>query len=654
MRALERFSEKYAPTGGMASEGVRNLLGRPSIEPLELLVRESIQNSWDAKLEDSDQVRIGIALGTLDGAQLETLRSGVLGDPPPRLPLGEVLREPGLRLLTVADRGTLGLAGGIRSDSTRDGEPSDFVDFVRNVGQPPDRHFGAGSFGYGKGAFYLLSRASTIVVHTRCETAAGLESRFIACALGEHYSDEDGVRRTGRHWWGALDDDVVDPVVGPEADVLAAAIGFPDFGDRETGTTVGIVAPRLELTQDLVEHDDPDELVGGDGRSMDFIGTAIAWNFWPKMIPLAGREPGMTFTVEHDGSAVEVPDPDTHPRLQLFTSALRVMRGEEAAEAGLGGERKEAWCLRPRRLVGRIGIRMGTVSTTVPSETVIPSVESMRERLHHTALMRKANLVVRYEVGPPLASDQVGYAGVFECDEEVDQAFRGAEPPTHDQWESKYLQRPERTFVNVALKRIREAMEHFATPDVAGSAEAGDLAVGQFSSELASLIPTLAGPGASITKGKAPTARDGGRGASGGGADGSGGSGSGADGSGGSGASGGGGGGSPAIEVIEAARPVMGDDGPLLEMKFRVEHRGSSTTRLSVRPEVMALDGGAVERDPPEGAAVPRLVGWVAPDGRTHREDTVELSGDDAGVWTVRVTHITDAVVQVGLRAEAA
>ncbi len=43
------FSEPYGASGGLAADGILNQLGRPDIEALEVLVREAVQNSWDAK-----------------------------------------------------------------------------------------------------------------------------------------------------------------------------------------------------------------------------------------------------------------------------------------------------------------------------------------------------------------------------------------------------------------------------------------------------------------------------------------------------------------------------------------------------------------------------------------------------------------------------
>ena len=93
------------------------------------------------------------------------MRRTLLVDPPPGLRLEEELvaghRDPVLRRLwNPRARGTYA------ADEL--GEPRDFVDFVRNIGQPPDKDLGGGSFGYGKAAFYIASRARTILVDTLC------------------------------------------------------------------------------------------------------------------------------------------------------------------------------------------------------------------------------------------------------------------------------------------------------------------------------------------------------------------------------------------------------------------------------------------------------------------------------------------------------
>jgi hypothetical protein len=651
MRVFKRFSEPYPATGGIASEGIRNLLGRPALEPLELLVRESIQNSWDAKRDDTDEMRVSISLGTLAASAAQILVERVLPDPPDRLPLAGELAASDPQLLVIADRGTIGLQGGLRSDLITENESSDFVDFIRDIGQPPDRHLGAGSFGYGKGAFYLLSRASTIIVHTRCVTHSGPQTRLIACGLGEHFTDGAGVRLTGRHWWGEIaSDGIIDPLLGDEADELAAGIDLPPFEDGETGTTIAIVAPRLALA----DEDDNEVLAGGrqaDRSALEFMGRAIAWNFWPKMVSLGGAPPPIRFSVEHDGESVEIPDVETDPRLRVFASAYRTLKEDTSADVGLGGEVMSAWCQRPRRLLGKVSIRRDVV----PASSAPSGGAAVGDHLHHIALMRKANLVVQYVSGPQLAGENAGYAGVFECEEDLDQIFRRSEPPTHDRWEPQFLEYPDRRFVNVALTRVREIAERFAAPAIPSSNATTDLAVGEFSSQLAGLIPTLPGPGAAFggtasgrgcVRGEAALGDDGERGAAGGDGD----STAAFDGRvpGNNSRRG-----DPRIEVVSPGRPVLVEGEPVLEVGFRVESKSTGDAVVSAEPTILTMDGGAVERDPPQGARRPRLIAWISADGGLVTTPTLKVSHGDDSVWTARFSHQPDAMVRIDLSSEA-
>jgi hypothetical protein len=265
--------------------------------------------------------------------------------------------------------------------------------------------------------------------------------------------------------------------------------------------------------------------------------------------------------------------------------------------------------------------------------------------------MRKANLVVQYVAGPPLASDQAGYAGVFECEQDLDSIFRRSEPPTHDRWEPQFLEYPDRRFVNVALTRVREIAERFAAPAAATVSASSDLAVGEFSSQLADLIPTLPGPGAAFgARGQRVSRSQGPGGAA-------------ADGRAVGDESGTvtstAGGGSPAgrreprIQVVESAQLVLVDDRPVLEVSFRIEPGSEGATKVSAAPTVLTLDGGAVERDPPEGARTPRLLGWISTDGDLDQSMELVVGEDDDSIWTARFSHQPDALVRIDLSAES-
>ena len=239
-----RYSEPYQATGGLAAEGVINQLGRPDIESLEVLVREAVQNCWDARRATRRAIRVEIGRQELDAKVVARLAAEVFVDPPPDVPIAAELR-PGMAVLHFADFGTTGLGGPTRADQVVQGSHRDFVDFVRNIGQPPDKDFGGGSFGYGKAAFYIASRARTIVLDTLCETESGLERRLICAALGSNHKQR-GHWYTGRHWWGVMVDGVPEPLTGKRAEKTAALLGLPPREGRGgLGTTVAVVSPGV-------------------------------------------------------------------------------------------------------------------------------------------------------------------------------------------------------------------------------------------------------------------------------------------------------------------------------------------------------------------------------------------------------------------------
>lgn len=79
--------------------------------------------------------------------------------------------------------------------------------------------------------------------------------------------------------------------------------------------------------------------------------------------------------------------------------------------------------------------------------------------MHHIALMRPVELVVKYLEGNPHPDARLEWAGVFIAsdEDEVEQAFADAEPPAHDDWVPDNLPKGnEKRYVNIALKRLKE------------------------------------------------------------------------------------------------------------------------------------------------------------------------------------------------------
>src|SRR5262245_3210495 len=80
---LQLQSEPLPATGGVAAAGVRSQLGRPRLDLLTVLVRETVQNSWDARAHDAGGIRFCLAGRRISADQLRALRTEVFAQLPP-------------------------------------------------------------------------------------------------------------------------------------------------------------------------------------------------------------------------------------------------------------------------------------------------------------------------------------------------------------------------------------------------------------------------------------------------------------------------------------------------------------------------------------------------------------------------------------------
>jgi len=657
---LDMQAERFSATGNLASEGMRNQLGRPRLDRLAVLVREAAQNAWDAREDDCPTVTFGLSCFELSAAQLAHIQDVVLAEIPKDGPLtdgqslGALLqdaserldagRPSGLRALAVYDRGTTGLGGPTRADAVDTGsEARDFVDFLRNVGQPPDKSRGGGTFGYGKAALYLSSATSTILVHTCCRNHGRREARFMVSALTDHYESSKG-RFTGRHWWGRRDqtDDVVDPLIGSEATRLARKLGLPDFEGTELGTTILLLAPRFgERTPD---------------QAMAYMTAQMLWNFWPKMVPWEGdSEPRMRFEAELDGKRFPVPRPESTPPFDGFLRALQAVRKADASGTTEGIEGVEPIrCKKPKKKLGLLGLKriVRTEREDIDYGGDV-SGAGFLERCHHIALLRRAELVVNYRPGPALPTDFMEYAGVFLADDDMDRIYAGSEPPTHDEWRPENLaDRHARTFVRVTLRNIDHAANELVAPADTSHETVEDKPLAAVSAHLGTL---LVGAGSANARGWAEVpatspvyATDGGD-ESGDDHPSNGSQSVGSRKSRGSGRLPG----RPKVELSPEAQLLVEDDHVFRVFGCQVKHgRATEATKLNGRV-FPVLGGGGEESDPPVGAERPHISTWRDPAGRVRsREQSVIVGLADEGLWTIWVVGAPHVLVGLDLSAE--
>lgn len=452
---MDWIPESYPPTGGLAAAGFYKLLGRPRLDPLTVLVRETAQNSWDARLENGNPVRFTIAGCEHTPAERSALLDKIFVDAKKAhgTRIHDALTASELFGLYISDRNTKGLSGPLSAAEADPDDTYDWVDFVLNAGKANTQGHTGGTYGFGKTISYVVSQANAVVIYSRTRYRGAHESRLIACAIGEEFSCQKRLY-TGRHWWGVNVSDSPQPVVGGEADELATQIGMPTFADGETGTNILIVAPDFGGRR-------PDQ-------AMRFIAESALWHLWPKMLERSGTLP-MAVSVTWNGTSVPIPRPEDRPPLHGFIQTFRAIVERTDADSLPPGLRvEEIRSSRPKALVGMLATvpmvhrpRAVVDDGSNPDDSESPQPASpIAGPCHHVALLRTPELVIDYLEGPPAPEGGMEWAGVFRANDEYDAHFAAAEPPTHDSWIPSLLPKsPGRTIVNVGLREIRNALD---------------------------------------------------------------------------------------------------------------------------------------------------------------------------------------------------
>ncbi len=595
MDPLDWIPELYPRSGGLSAAGFSKLLGRPRLDPLTVLVRETAQNSWDARLDDLQSVVFNLETWTLDPGERSTLRDLVFPESVKAKGTGlkTALHAEELSAMYVWDSNTIGLGGPLQAGVEDSNGTYDWADFVLNVGKANTADQTGGTYGFGKTISYVTSTVRTIVIYSRTNFGGRTQSRLIGCSIGDEFGHR-GRLYTGRHWWGRADKGDPLPVTGRSADSIAKRLGMPEYGEGQLGTVIMILAPDF----------------GGRTahQAMNFVAESVVWHLWPKMMERDGVVP-MEFHVVLDGDEVEIPSPAQRPPLQGFEQAFRLLLGGQEPP---GARRDVIKSQRPKTEIGDlVTVPLVEKPRAVVDDGYAPmdpdgprAAAAITGVSHHVALLRSPELVVEYMEGPVAPEAKMEWAGVFKCRPEHDHHFAAAEPPTHDTWRPELLpDRRDRRIVNIGLREIRRALDdRWGTPKTPQDQTATSTAT--IAAELAGLVRSVDGRGL-------------GTGSSGGGGD----AGPGRVG--------------PKVEVLSAG-PEIEDGAAVTKARFRVTPRlGSKGTLLRIVCGT-ALDGSTMDATLDPSVRLLRLTSPREEISLKGSADTVELS--ESGVTDVVIT----------------
>lgn len=193
------------------------LLNQETFKPADALVRESIQNSLDAKLPECEKVRVRIyvsgSAGSLSPLEASPYFQGFWAHVAECENGGQVaadLENGCCRFVVIEDFGTCGLTGDPGAARVSDGEPNNYYYFLRAEGISGKAAGNLGRWGVGKYVFPKTSGVNSFIAMTNRADDAGNTLLVGQSVLMNHALDGTDYDPDG--WWAKPGDGLQMPI----------------------------------------------------------------------------------------------------------------------------------------------------------------------------------------------------------------------------------------------------------------------------------------------------------------------------------------------------------------------------------------------------------------------------------------------------------
>jgi hypothetical protein len=489
---LTVFSERKTPLGGFDYSIIRRLLGAPPyIDEISLFVRETAQNSWDARLNDKsvNDVNYNFTVKAFNETQSSVFQKKIFFGNNETTKLVNLLNkvtEKDQPYIIIEDSGTVGLAGPTEADV--ECPTTNFVSFVRNIGQDKHDQHSGGAFGFGKSVFFRFSSVKTIITYTRTRDENGvIVSRLMGMSL---FKENDG--HTGRHWWGVPpkngSKDYNQPLAGELADKLAEEIGFKVYDSSKTGTAVMMLGPQFPSSSSAGSA----QLLTKNGRAqfLNVVKEALQIWYWPRMVG-SGKQDGKLYcTLLSDLSAEDKIDPYNLPDplnayLVCFLEIQKLIADpthKVDPQLIIKPIKKNSedfygyLCVFKQSKTSRPHFESKTVTPNHSFGSALWGTSDEVANCRHVALIRAPGQVVKYEKTADSLLPASEYGAVFFlCPngpnaQKIESEVKTSEPPSHDDWSNQANQT-----VPEILKRIRLEIQSIVKPNTTSNPDNSQL-----------------------------------------------------------------------------------------------------------------------------------------------------------------------------------
>lgn len=242
--------EKMTQTGSSLIRLIQN----NNMPILDLLVRESIQNSLDAKKENSKYVEVEFVTGSFYSHSLGKELEGI----------NECLQrkygEGVQRYLAIRDNNTVGLTGVKNYLEVKDNVYGNLIKLVYEICKPQDAEGAGGSWGIGKTVYFRVGIGLVIYYSRIINENGAFESRLAASYVEDENSEKamipvyKDLSKRGIAWWGEqIEENKTQPITDEMyIEEFLDIFGVRPYEGTETGTT--IIIPYINDEQLLINN----------------------------------------------------------------------------------------------------------------------------------------------------------------------------------------------------------------------------------------------------------------------------------------------------------------------------------------------------------------------------------------------------------------
>ena len=256
---------EIAEPGRMTQSGssLLKLIQNNNMPILDLLVRESIQNSLDAKNDTDPYVTVDFFTGEFNKISLNKELEGITET------LNRKYWKDTYKFIAVRDSNTVGLTGKLHYDEVTDNQYGNLLKLIYEISKPQEAEGAGGSWGLGKTVYFRVG-IGLVVYYSRILNEEGIYESRLAASLVENEMNADslipalpGKSKRGIAWWGQeIGSNKTKPITDEKyiEKILNIFEIEPYEGDL-TGTTIIIpyIDEQMLLENNQIEYKDSED-----------------------------------------------------------------------------------------------------------------------------------------------------------------------------------------------------------------------------------------------------------------------------------------------------------------------------------------------------------------------------------------------------------